>query len=98
MQVFNAPTVSLSVQDISPTGLVTFDVSAQTPGGTEITSWEMAVSGDEVFFLPDPGTPPGAPPATLEVPFGPGTYTIDFMITNNAGATVFAVPVDLVVP
>ena len=98
VQVFNAPTVSLSVQDISPTGLVTFDVNAQTPGGTEITSWEMAVSGDEVFFLPDPGTPPGAPPATLEVPFGPGTYTIDFMITNNAGATVFAVPVDLVVP
>jgi PKD repeat protein len=98
LHVFNAPTVSLSVDTIAANGDVTFKVDASTPNGTAITSWQMDVSGDEVFFLPDPGTPAGAPDPTMVVNFAPGTYAIDFEITNNAGASVFATPVNLVVP
>jgi chitodextrinase len=103
LHVFNAPQVTIT-PTVAPTPNadgtfdVTFDISAVTPTGTAITSWEMDVSGDEVFFLPEPGTPAGPPPASLVVPFAPGSYTIDFEITNDAGASVFAVPVDVVVP
>lgn len=98
LHVFNAPQVTVT-PTVAPNGDVTFDITAVTPPGTAITSWEMDVSGDDVFFLPEPGTPAGAPPASLVVPFLPGTYTIDFEITNDAGASVFAPTiVHLVVP
>jgi hypothetical protein len=98
LHIFNPPQVSVSVNTIAPNGDVTFDVNAVTPPGTAITSWEMDVSGDDVFFLPDPGTPAGPPPASLVVPFASGSYAIDFEITNDAGASVFTVPVAIVVP
>jgi hypothetical protein len=98
LNVFSAPEVTVSVKTIAPNGDVTFDITAVTPPGTAITSWQMDVSGDDVFFLPDLGTPAGPPPPTMTVAFAPGAYTIDFEITNDAGASVFAVPVDLVVP
>jgi PKD domain-containing protein/fibronectin type III domain protein len=102
LHAFNPPQVSVSTGTITPNGDgtsdVTFDIAATTPVGTAITSWQMDVSGDDLFFLPDPGTPAGPPPTSLVVPFVPGTYVIDFEITNDAGASVFATTVNLVVP
>ena len=54
----------------------------------------MDVSGDDLFFV----NAAGAPPAQLVESFAPGTYSIDLEITNDAGASVFAATVPLVVP
>ena len=53
VHVFSAPTVSIQSENGSPVvgQDVVFDVNAQTPNGTTFTSWQMDVSGTEVFFL-----------------------------------------------
>jgi len=94
LHVFAAPQVTVSVNNIAPNGDVTFDITAVTPPGTAITSWQMDVSGDDLFFV----NAAGAPPAQLVESFAPGTYSIDLEITNDAGASVFAATVPLVVP
>ncbi len=51
------------------------------------TSYQMDVSGPDVFFLSRDGARAELEPVEFRLP---GTYTIDFTITNDAGAVVFA--------
>ncbi len=98
VHVFAAPKVSINTVGSPTAGVpVTFEVHADDPAGTAITSYEMVVSGDENFLLDGASAPP-APPATLDVPFSSGTYTVVFTFTNDAGGTATSDPLVLVVP
>lgn len=95
VHVFNAPTVSVQAAGSAVVNVpLDLDVSAQTPNGTAFTSYQMDVSGPEVFFISRDGAPPGIEPVEFTIP---GTYTIDVTVTNDAGAVVFADPVIVVV-
>ena len=98
VHVFAAPKVSINTVGSPTAGVpVTFEVHADDPAGTAITSYEMVVSGDENFLLDGASAPP-APPAPLDVPFSSGTYTVVFTFTNDAGGTATSDPLVLVVP
>ena len=91
VHVFIAPTVSVQAENGSAVvgAPIDFDISAQTPNGTTFTSCQMDVSGPDVFFLSRTVHRAELEPVEFNIP---GTYTIDFTITNDAGAVVFADP------
>jgi chitodextrinase len=93
VQVFDAPKVSISTSGSSPAdaGVVPFEVRAETPLGTKITSYRMKVSGDESFFVDGDS----APPNSQDVTFAPGRYRVVLTMTNDAGGTAVSDPVDV---
>ena len=94
VHVFGAPKLSINTIDSHQAGTVRFEVHTDNPQGTAITSYEVVVSGDESFLIDGDS----APPATLDVPFSAGTYTVVFTFTNDAGGTATSDPIVVVVP
>jgi PKD repeat protein len=95
VDVFDAPQVSLSTPSSSPApGAVPFDVTAETPPGTAMTSYRMEVTGDDTFFL----NGDSAPPPSQDLTFASGSYTVVLTVTNNAGGTAVSGPVAVEVP
>jgi len=90
VDVFDAPKVSMSASSGSPdAGEVPFEVRAETPLGTEITSYRIEVAGDDSFFIDGDSAPPGSQDLT----FTPGSYTVVITVTNDAGGTAVSDPV-----
>jgi len=92
VDVFDAPKVSVSTSSGSPdAGVVPFEVRAETPEGTKITSYRMEVAGDDSFFLDGDS----APPSSRDVTLAPGRYTVVLTVTDDAGGTAVSDPVDV---
>jgi len=92
VDVFDAPKVSVSTSSGSPdAGVVPFEVRAETPEGTKITSYRMEVAGDDSFFLDGDS----APPSSQDVTLAPGRYTVVLTVTDDAGGTAVSDPVDV---
>jgi len=95
VDVFEAPKVSISTPSSSPeAGAVPFEVKAETPPNTAITSWQMVVTGDDSFFIDGDS----APPTSQNVTFAPGSYTVLLTVTDDAGGATASEPVHLEVP
>ena len=95
VDVFDAPTVSISTSGApAEAGVVPFEVTAETPPDTAITSYRMEVTGDDTFFLDGDS----APPPSQDITFASGSYTIVLTVSNDAGGRAVSAPVDLEVP
>jgi hypothetical protein len=96
VQVYDAPTASVSVTSgPAQVGVpVTFALDASTPAGTGLNSYALFFSGPESFHY----TGNTAPAATQDVTFTiPGTYTVAFSVTNDAGDSPATSVIDIVV-
>ena len=95
VDVLDAPKVSISTPSSSPeAGAVPFEVKAETPPDTAITSWQMVVTGDDSFFIDGDS----APPTSQDVTFAPGSYTVVLSVTNDAGGSAVSDVVEVEVP
>ncbi len=95
VDVFDAPGVTVSAPDGAPeAGVVSFELTADTPPDTAITSYRFEVTGDDSFFLDGDS----APPPSEDVTFGSGSYTVVLTVNNDAGGTAVSDPIDLEVP
>ena len=54
----------------------------------------MEVAGDDSFFLDGDS----APPASQDITFASGSYTVVLTVTNDAGGSAASDPVDVEVP
>ena len=95
VHVFAAPKVSINTVGTPQAGqALTFEVHPDTPQGTTNTSYQVVVTGDDTFFVDGQG----APPATFDLTFASGSYTVVLTVTNDADGTATSDPVDVVVP
>ncbi len=95
VHVFPAPKVTINTVGSPQAGQpLTFEVHPDTPQGTTNTSYQVIVTGDDNFFVDGEG----APPATFDVTFASGSYTVVLTVTNDADGTATSDPVDVLVP